>query len=373
MNILLFLILFAVVFLSAIIVIATHVAMIPWIQDIKRKSYRVIVSILATVIIVGVMYIFGMVYGIFLLYVVIFCVVIDLALFIVKRIRRERMPVWLKGCSFKVILPVLLAVIVTMYGYFNSFSMTVKDYQVTLSTSMRNDDSLRIAFFSDTHLGTAIQLEQLEEAVDKVNQVKPDIICLVGDIYDESTSLQEMDNSFAILSKLTAPYGVYYVFGNHDNGSYRKKSSRYDRIKEGLDGAGIKVLEDETVLINDSFYLAGRKDRGMVSKDKRAELDTLLAGCIPDYPVILLDHQPVELVKAKEAGVALELSGHTHDGQLFPGNLLTLWLGFNEFNYGYYQNDNYQLIVSSGLGTWGAPIRTAGDSEIVVVDVENPK
>jgi hypothetical protein len=132
-----------------------------------------------------------------------------------------------------------------------------------------------------------------------------------------------------------------------------------------MQAAGVTVLADEVVLLADSIYLAGRKDESMEGKKP---LGDLLQGLNPDYPVLLLDHRPVDLELAGRLGVSLHLVGHTHAGQLFPGNLLVGF--FNELSYGYKRIGDYQIIVSSGVSSWGFPFRLGSRNEFVQIRLQ---
>lgn len=146
--------------------------------------------------------------------------------------------------------------------------------------------------------------------------------------------------------------------GNHEY------YSGLERSLKALRNAGIVVLEDEAVKIGESFYLVGRKDRTAEERGGgRKPLAEIVNSCNPALPIILLDHQPVRLEEAEKAGIDLQLSGHTHNGQLFPFNLLNE--RFYEVNWGYLRKSKTHYFVSCGAGTWGPPIRTAGHSEVV--------
>ncbi len=158
------------------------------------------------------------------------------------------------------------------------------------------------------------------------------------------------------LSALSAVYGVYAVDGNHE--FHTKQDLSSDEIYKR---ANITLLHDTLIEVADCFYIAGRNDpRG---PEPRAPLSKLLSSAEKDRPVLLLSHRPTGLAKAKEMEVDLELSGHTHHGQLFPANLVTSMI--YDVSYGHMQDGNFQIIVSSGYGTWGYPIRTGSRSEMV--------
>ncbi|HOH55713.1 MAG TPA: metallophosphoesterase [Paludibacteraceae bacterium] len=217
---------------------------------------------------------------------------------------------------------------------------------------------MKIVAASDIHLGNDIDKNYLKKYVRLINDQQPDIILLAGDICDRSLKPLIHQKMNEELENLKAPLGVYAIPGNHEY-----YTENFQKTLQFYESSGIKVLTDSVLLVNDSFYLAGRKDR----MDKnRKKLSTLLSTFAADKPVILLDHQPSALNEAVQNNVDLQLSGHTHEGQVFPANLIVEWVF--EAGYGYYKKGKTHLYVSSGLGLWGPPYRIGTQSEIVVVN-----
>jgi predicted MPP superfamily phosphohydrolase len=217
---------------------------------------------------------------------------------------------------------------------------------------------------SDFHLGAYNGSERLRKLVEKINSLAPDIVLLAGDVVDESVSTAEEEEMIGILKELRAPLGVFSVTGNHEYYSGLEKNLTH------LERAGVRVLQDEALRIDNSFWLIGRKDRTVRSfGDQRLSLREIIArnGVDESLPLIVLDHQPLELLEAAEAGVDLQLSGHTHAGQLFPFSLINRRL--YEQAWGYLRKGRTQYYVSSGAGTWGPPIRTGSVSEIVRIRI----
>jgi uncharacterized protein len=222
------------------------------------------------------------------------------------------------------------------------------------------DGSLRIAVAADTHFGLLSGKDHAERLVQEVNALKPDIILLPGDLFDDDIQPfldQQIDRS---LSKLQAPYGVYATLGNHD-----RHDGSMQQLIDTLTSSGIRVMYDEAITVDDRFTLVGRRDH---SDSGRLSLDDVMRGADRQKPVILLDHQPYELDVAERAGVDLMLSGHTHRGQVFPGNLITNLIYEND--WGLLRRDEFHSIVTQGYGFWGPPIRLGTRSEIVLVEAE---
>lgn len=172
------------------------------------------------------------------------------------------------------------------------------------------------------------------------------------------------ENMGDTLKKIHAPLGVYASPGNHDY-----MGGNLDMLVESLNKSGIRMLADETLRVGNSFYVVGRNDASgsRYSGEPRKDINELLAGVDKTLPIILLDHQPIELDKADASGADIQFSGHTHRGQLYPNQFITGRIF--ELDWGYLKKGNLNAIVSSGIGTWGPPIRIGSRSEIVNVKV----
>ena len=276
-----------------------------------------------------------------------------------------------------------LTVLILIYGSFNARNIQTKHYEITLnkkagefkSGNMSEPGKLRITFVSDTHIGGAVDRKWLGKIVDAVNITKPDLICLAGDVFDNNvTSLSGPEGITAELRRFSAPLGVYACQGNHDVDRLSlRNDATSDRTRDFLENAGIRFLLDEVVFMEGNFYLVGRRDaRPIGMSHARKSAAEMMSGLDKSRPIILLDHQPVDYLKEEEAGADLVLSGHTHRGQFFPGNIVTAYIykKAGAVHYGYWKGRSAQAIVSSGVGVWGPPVRVATGSEVVVVDIK---
>ncbi len=221
-------------------------------------------------------------------------------------------------------------------------------------------ERMTIVLASDLHLGTFVSRSRLEKTVAKINALDPDVIFLPGDIVDETVTAKDEVEFSAIMRRLRAPLGVFAVPGNHEF------YSGLERNLACLRACGIKVLEDEAINVAGAFVLVGRRDPSSLrAKESRLPIRDILAKYSLDdrMPVILLDHQPAHLEEASQAGVDLQLSGHTHAGQLFPLDIINriAW----EQSWGYLRKGKTQYYVTSGVGTWGPPVRTGSRPEFV--------
>ncbi len=218
--------------------------------------------------------------------------------------------------------------------------------------------SLTITAASDLHLGNVIRKNRLKKYVELINDQKADIILLAGDLIDHSMRPVEAQKMDEDLRNLKARYGVYAILGNHEYyGDLAKAIDFYAR-------SGITLLRDTAVIIDNRFVLIGRED---VSQHRRKPLDVILSGISGNLPRILLDHNPARMGDALRNNIDLQLSGHTHNGQIFPVNLIVR--GIYQLSYGYMKTGKTNYYVSSGLGLWAAPVRIGTQSEIVKINI----
>ena len=233
--------------------------------------------------------------------------------------------------------------------------------QLNLTTEMPlQNKEVRIVAASDIHLDNSIDKKKLKEYVKLINAQSPDIVFLLGDVTDMSVSTLMEQNMQVELQSIHAPLGVYAISGNHEY-----YSGKPQNIAKYLRSSGITVLHDSVCLVDNSFYLVGRDDKTNL---KRKPLAELVMGLDEKLPKILLDHQPFNLQEAEQNGIDLQLSGHTHNGQFFPGNLIVN--AIFEDGYGYLRKGRTQYYVSSGLGIWGPQYRIGTQSELVVINLK---
>lgn len=277
------------------------------------------------------------------------------------------------------IITVLLIAGVSAYGAVHAHQLKTTTYEIEVDKSCAVGDELNIVFVSDLHLGYNAGVPEMEDMVRRINSENADLVIIGGDFFDnEYDALDDPDELISVLQTIKSKYGVYAVYGNHDikerllagfTFSSSKKESD-PRMDEFVEKAGITLLRDEVTLVADSFYLIGRADyekpgRGI---DKRADLPELMEGLDTSKPIIVIDHEPVELHETAAAGVDIDLNGHTHDGQLFPASIITdlVW----ENSYGYQNIDGMHDIVTSGVGLFGPDMRVLTDAEVAVIKVK---
>ena len=272
----------------------------------------------------------------------------------------------------------LVILIASIWGVVNARIIHVTPYDVTVDKTVEGMDEMKAVLVADLHLGYNIGEKQMQQMVDRINEQDADLVVIAGDIFDnEWEAVEAPETIAATLRSIRSKYGVYACYGNHDldekilaGFTFETKEERIAdrRFGEFLDRAKIHLLEDDVVCIDDAFYLAGRKDPDRIRKtqETRDTPSELLTGLDQSLPVFVIDHQPSELTELAEAGADLDLGGHTHDGQLFPGNILTglMW----ENACGMKKVGDMYSIVTSGVGLWGPPMRIGTKAEVVMID-----
>ena len=254
--------------------------------------------------------------------------------------------------TFLIAVPVL----VLGYGIWNHHHLRVSEYSIEVARRSSPAAGVRIVFASDFHLGAMTEAHFLDKFVAKVNALDPDIILIGGDVMEGHRG-DDPEKFIARFRELRSKYGVYAVPGNHE----RYGGGRSDFFEP----AGIRLLRDEVVTVGGAFHLAGRNVDGR--SRRRKSLADILRPAAGDLPIILLDHIPDRLDDAARAGVDMQLSGHTHNGQLFPMNLIAGRV--YELSWGHLVKNRTHYFVTSGVQLWGPPVRTAGVSEIMLIDV----
>ncbi len=271
------------------------------------------------------------------------------------------------------IVPICITLLIGVFGYCNMVNVVKTEYNYKTDKWDRGKN-LKVAMISDLHMGTTMDTETLQKHMDKISEEKPDVFLLVGDIVDESTTRKQMIDTFDILSNVKSRDGVFYVYGNHDRNIYGNHKNFTDKeLTRAIVDSGIKILRDNIAEFDD-YVIVGREDRSAENEIySRKDIKTLLEYVDKSKYIINLDHQPRELKKCSEAGVDLQLSGHTHGGQIWPAGIIAEKTGIFELTYGEKILDTYTAITSSGIASWGYPIRTEQHSEYVIVNIDGNK
>lgn len=258
-----------------------------------------------------------------------------------------------------------LAVLFTLYGMHEALEVRVERVSIPLSKIGEPPGRIRIAQISDVHLGLLFREQRLQGVLDAVRAANPDLLVSTGDLVDGDT-----DGLFEVLEMLRVirpPLGKFAVIGNHEVYAGLQRSLQF------MTEAGFRVLRDEAVTLPECLSLAGIQDPavGGGGDARRALEREILLGLPKDLPSILLKHRP-SVEEGSEGLFDLQLSGHTHNGQIFPFSLLVRWVhpriaGLYPLASGSF------LYVSRGSGTWGPPIRILSPPEVTVIDLVAPK
>ncbi|WP_439185494.1 metallophosphoesterase [Carboxylicivirga taeanensis] len=256
-----------------------------------------------------------------------------------------------------------LSLLIILAGFLNAWHPKINTFNLTINKTVDGPRQIKIVAASDIHLGTIIGPRKTRKLVKTINALKPDIILFAGDVVDEDVGPVIRQNLGESLRQLSAPFGVYASTGNHEYIGGVERSIAY------LEEHGLTVLRDTSVLINDQLYIIGREDR---DKNRtavpRKEISQLLAHIDQKKPLIMLDHQPYNLDEPTQQGIDLQISGHTHHGQLWPFGFITQKIF--ELSRGYLKKQDSHFIVSTGFGTWGPPVRTGNRPEILEINLQ---
>ena len=316
-----------------------------------------------------------------MLYSLLYVVLFDLLRLIAKHTKLKNTLLFSRGSVISIgSVVVACAVATCLFGIFKARNIKVNEYSVTVNKSCGSDKHLKAVLVADLHMGYAIGVDHITNMVEKINQQDADIVIIAGDIFDNSyDGMDDPEGIKAQLRSIKSKYGVYAVYGNHDIDEkilmgftidWGGKQLHSEKMTNFMKECNIKLINDESVLINDEFYLVGRRDTDKPGTEDgtRAEISELTKDLDKTKPIFVLSHEPDELQKTADAGADIDFSGHTHDGQLFPGNL-TIGL-FWENPCGMIKKDNMYSIVTSGVGVYGRFMKVGTDAEICSVDID---
>lgn len=305
----------------------------------------------------------GAIWFAMLVYFVLILFIIDLTLLLNKFFKF--LPTFLFELKSKVIIALsifILVSVIVFLGNLNKRDIITTTLQIQIPKLKSKIEKLNIVLASDIHLSPIDGEKLLPKLVDKINSLNPDIIIFAGDIVDDKAEILEAQGIGKSFLKLKSKYGVFTINGNHEFINRIESSVKYAQK------LGMTVVRDTAILIDKSFYLIGREDSSKFRFDgvHRKTLSSIVKG-LDSYPKILLDHTPFNLNEAVKNDIDLQLSGHTHHGQIWPGNLITSMI--YEISWGYKKISNTNFYITSGAGTWGPPVRTGSKSEIVNIKI----
>ena len=306
-------------------------------------------------------------YSIAVIYFCAFLLLTDLITFTVRLFCKCDGRAWRVIRNF-MLIPLLCTVIVFTYGAINVRNTVRTEYGVTTDKAIRAE-GYKIALLSDVHYGKLNNKSHLERLAENLSTQALDLVILCGDIIDEDTTEAQTREIFSIFGAIKSTYGSYFIFGNHDKQPYSKKPIfTQAELVAVIERSGITVLDDGAVNLGDDILLVGRRD----GNEKRKSVEELLVGADGSKYVICADHEPHGFKAKSDAGVDLQLSGHTHGGQLFPVGTFMDLFKIGDAVYGKKSVGNMIAITTSGI-TGSHPLRTQGKSEYVVITVTRQK
>ncbi|MBQ7470438.1 MAG: metallophosphoesterase [Pseudobutyrivibrio sp.] len=282
---------------------------------------------------------------------------------IVKHFSKRECKIYWQG-----LLAILSSVIFLGYGYYLCASVVEKDYYLTTAKEIGN---LKIAMLSDSHIGTTFDGEGFAKHLKTIESQSPDILLIVGDFVDDSSKKADLEIACKAIGEMELKYGAWYAYGNHDRGYYNSRDFSAEDLENTLLKNGIHILEDESALIDDRFYLVGRADKGY--NPDRLTMDELLQDVDTSKYIIVMDHEPADYDAEAQSAADLVLCGHTHGGQMFPLTKCGVWSGIDDSTYGLEEHNNTIFIVSSGISDWAIKFKTGTRSEYVVVNLSSEK
>lgn len=298
--------------------------------------------------------------AVFFLYLLTVIVLLDVFLLFNKWLKMVHNPLFksvrqkTKGLWVVVMFPIL----VVIGGSIHFSNIQSTHYQIEVPRRSSQLDHLKIAFIADFHLQQRTNINFVERVKEKINTIDPDLMLFGGDILEGDGDEDKLGKFEDLIRQINNRYGSYGVIGNHE-------VYGGDDTEHFFERAGIELIKDSVVVINNSLNLIGRLDQHI---DDRKSPEELLKQGRDSLPVIMLDHRPTKISEVSNTRVDVQLSGHTHNGQLFPFNLITQ--NIYPLSWGHKKINNSHFFVTSGIRLWGPPVRTTGISEIVVIDVK---
>jgi len=255
--------------------------------------------------------------------------------------------------------------LIVLAGHINALNTRVKEISLSIHKKVTGNREMKILMASDIHLGALIGENRERRLVDIINNQKPDLVLLCGDLVDGDVASALRKNLGRHIQEIKTPMGVYAIVGNHEYIGGIIKTIPY------LESININILRDKTLTLPNGVQLVGRDDRDnrrMGDAQGRKSLKELMVDLDKNLPIIVMNHQPFNLDEAVVEGVDLHLSGHTHHGQLWPFNYITK--AVFELSWGYLKKGETNFYVSSGFGTWGPPVRLGNTPEVVVFNLK---
>lgn len=315
------------------------------------------------------------------LYLILYVALIDLLRWIYSKVFKDKYNDFYAR-TICTLLIIVLTGVTSIYGIINAKIVRTTEYEITINKDGGNFKEMTIAMFGDPQFGYNIGEYHLKQAVDIINKNDVDIVCVVGDIFDNQYSaIKHPDKLIDLFKQIKSKYGMYAVLGNHDveepilcgftfNDDDLENKLASKEMLDFIKKSGMVLLYDENVIVNDSVNLYGRADqeRPNLGNITRKESGDIFKEVDTTKPLFVLDHEPREYDELEKAGVDLMMAGHTHDGQLWPTKIATdiIW----ENPYGLWVKNAFHAITTSGLGLFGPNMRVGTIAEVCIIHVK---
>ncbi len=261
-------------------------------------------------------------------------------------------------------IAVIFSVVYLSIGYYLDNNVWRTDYSLTTT---KNLGELKIALIADSHIGTTFDGKGFAEHIKNIEKQDADVLFIAGDFVDDLTKKKDMLTACKALGNTHFKYGVWYIFGNHDEGFFNKRNFTAADLENALKENGVHIMLDRYELVDDRFYVVGRNDS---SFKERKDIVNVMHGIDSEKYIIILDHEPNDYTNEAATAADLVLSGHTHGGQLFPIMYLCDWFNINDRTYGYEKRKGTDFIVTSGISDGQIVFKTGTKSEYVIIDIK---
>ena len=294
-----------------------------------------------------------------LIHLMVIWIICDLVCFVIRKCRHKpRTRNYAGGAAL------LLTAAVLGAGWYFAHHVYETDYRIETKKQL-GGEPLRIAMLADSHLSLTLDGKAFAAQLARIRDAEPDVLFICGDLVDDDSKKADLLAACKALSEMQLKYGVYYVYGNHDNGYSGYRDFSAEELRTVLTENQIQILEDTVSVADDRFAVIGRKD---YSTEGRLTADALAQTADDSLFQIVLDHQPTDYDAEAAAGFDLVLSGHTHGGHIFPAGLIGLVISDNDAVYGMETRGNTKFIVTSGISGWAIPFKTGARSEYCIID-----
>ena len=354
---------FLIVFLAGLCYLVIAVSKFGVIRKLMGKSkllgYGVTILLLGALT-AGAALVFSLVNAVIIgLHFVFFFLVFGILTRIKKRFTAKDSRVYWQGW-----LAIGTTVLYLGMGYYLCDQVWQTDYQLQTA---KNVGTIKLALIADVHLGTTFDGEGFVRHLQEIKKQEPDLLLIAGDFVDDSTKKVDFERACEALGAMDLRFGVWYAFGNHDAGYYGSRDFNAKDIRQIMEKNGIHVMEDEYALIDDRFYVVGRRDG---HQRDRKEINALLSGIDEEKYVIVINHEPNDYDREAQSSADLVVSGHTHGGQLFPWTVLSKLVKVDDRVYGQEERNGTNFIVTSGISDWEIVFKTGTKSEYVIITIE---